>query len=104
MLGRKLKPITVDEMERAEVMILKLVQNDAFSEEITALREVEMENHKSVRMTKRSKKINIKKISSLLKLDPFIDNNGLLRVGGRLSKSEDLAEDLKGELQQKTKI
>ena len=35
--NRKVKPTTVDEMERAEVIILKLVQNDAFSGEIAAL-------------------------------------------------------------------
>ena len=81
-------------MEKAEVVILKLVQNHAFSDEIAALREVMAENHNDPRAKSRSKKKKIKVVSSLFQLDPFIDMNGLLRVGGRLSESRCLSEDL----------
>ena len=43
------RPITVSEMERAEIAILKLVQKQAFSAEIAALETVMAENHKDVR-------------------------------------------------------
>ncbi|CAB4008561.1 uncharacterized protein LOC110248158 [Paramuricea clavata] len=91
---QKLRPITVDEMEKAEIVILKLAQNDSFSDEIAALKEVLAENHSDPRAKISSEKKKVKTISSLFRLDPFIDRNGLLRVGGRLSKSRSLPEDL----------
>ena len=91
---QKPRPITVDEMEKAEIVILKLAQNDSFSDEIAALKEVLAENHSDPRAKIRSERKRIKTISSLFRLDPFIDRNGLLRVGGRLGKSRSLPEDL----------
>lgn len=91
----KPRPITVDEMEKAEIEILKLVQKHAFPDETAALKEVMAENNIDNRKTKRREKQNLKKTSSLFRLDPFIDEDDLLRVGGRLSKSDKLTEDLK---------
>ena len=91
---QKPRPITVDEMEKAEIVILKLAQNYSFSDEISALKEVLAENHSDPRAKIRSERKRIKTISSLFRLDPFIDRNGLLRVGGRLGKSISLPEDL----------
>jgi hypothetical protein len=91
---QKPRPITVDEMEKAEIVILKLAQNDSFSDEIAALKEVLAENHSDPRAKIRRERKRIKTISSLFRLDPFIDRNGLLRVGGRLGKSRSLPEDL----------
>ena len=65
---------TVDEREEAETLILKKVQRTAFADEITRL------------SSKRSSG-KCKKNSPLLKLSPFLDDCGLLRVGGRLEKS-----------------
>lgn len=66
-----------------------------FFDEIAALKEVLAENHNDNRTKKRSEKTKVKKISSLFRLDPFIDGEGMLRVGGRLSKSTELSENLK---------
>ena len=82
-------------MEKAEVVILKFVQRDAFRNEIIALEEISQENHNNYRTKKRNQKSVIKRISSLFRLDPFIDGHGLLRVGGRISKSTELSEDAK---------
>ncbi|XP_028404047.1 uncharacterized protein LOC114526670, partial [Dendronephthya gigantea] len=94
-LESKPKPITVDEIEKAEAVILKLTQKDAFLNEIVALKEVLAENHTDNRAKKRSENLKIKKTSSLFRLDPYIDEHGLLRVGGRLSKSTELSDDAK---------
>ena len=66
-----------------------------FFDEITALKEVLAENHNDNRTNNRSEKTKVKKISSLFRLDPFIDGEEMLRVGGRLSKSTELSENLK---------
>ena len=57
--------------QRAEHQIIRVSQRRHFSDEIKP-----MERNKCV-----------KKGSSIYKLDPYIDGNGLLRVGGRLNQS-----------------
>ena len=64
--------IMVDHIERAQNMIFKMVQYQSFENEIRSLK-------CNTRMVSKS--------SCLFKLDPFLDSNGLLRVGGRLKKS-----------------
>ena len=61
--------ISVDELEEAERAILMFVQRNIFPEEIKML-----------------KNGNIKRNSTIRKLDPILEN-GVLRVGGRLHKS-----------------
>ena len=58
-------------LEKAQKMIFKMLQQHLFSHEISLL--------KSNTMIHRS--------SSLFKLDPFLDTDGVLRVGGRLKRS-----------------
>ena len=43
----------------------------------------------------RTKKFEIKRSSALYRLDPILDKNGLIRVGGRLAKSHEFPEDFK---------
>ena len=65
---------TVAERQNAEMLILKEVQRTAFEDEIT-------------RLSRQEGNRKLVKNSPLLKLDPFLDDTGLLRVGGRLEKS-----------------
>ncbi|XP_011858918.1 PREDICTED: uncharacterized protein LOC105556434 [Vollenhovia emeryi] len=62
--------LTVEEIETAEVKILRIIQSSQFSEEIKGL--------KSKGVTNRNRIAN---------LNPFLDNDGLIRVGGRLRKA-----------------
>ncbi|XP_062608997.1 uncharacterized protein LOC134270774 [Saccostrea cucullata] len=68
-------------LEEAELTIVRLVQKEAFSEELNFFNDIkgceEVNRKKSVRRT-----------SSLYRLDPFLDYNDVLRVGGRLRKGE----------------
>jgi hypothetical protein len=64
---------SLEEREEAEQTIVKLVQEQAFSDEIKRL-----EAKGEVLMSKDSK---------LYKLSPFFDAEGILRVGGRLSQA-----------------
>ncbi|XP_076661053.1 uncharacterized protein LOC143364799 [Halictus rubicundus] len=69
--GRCHGPITVSEINRANNKIIKLTQETAFREELNDLKSGHALSTKS----------------KLLCLTPFLDENGLLRVGGRLQNS-----------------
>ena len=54
-------------LQKGETAVIKLYQRRAFEKEISTLE-------------------NGRVISSIYKLDPFLDNDGVLRVGGRINK------------------
>ncbi|KAI7803965.1 hypothetical protein IRJ41_014094 [Triplophysa rosa] len=63
---------SLEERTEAELFIIKLVQQESFSDEIKSL--------------KLKKVVNTKK-NRLYKLNLFLDKEGILRVGGRLSQA-----------------
>lgn len=65
------KPSSCVERNEAEIFIVKSVQRQAFHEEVKALLESS----------------TLKSTSSLYNLDPFLGEQGVLRVGGRLRKA-----------------
>lgn len=65
-------PITVREIRKATTALIRWAQSIDFAEEINQL----------------SKGEEIHKKSSILALNPFLDENGLLRVGGRIQNQE----------------
>jgi len=69
--NRSLGCLTVDELNESLNCLIKLAQHFMFSDEIYSL--------------KSNKLISSK--SKLLSLNPFLDSDGILRVGGRLNKS-----------------
>ncbi|CAB4012547.1 Hypothetical predicted protein [Paramuricea clavata] len=75
----------VEELLQAEVAIVKQVQEQAFSKEIQTLRS--MQKPDSGQDDVRRRKAVMKKTSSLYRLDPFLDKEGVLRVGGRLTRA-----------------
>lgn len=60
--------LTVDEMQNSLQVIIKCVQLEFFQDEILCL----------------SKNKPLKSSSSIISLNPFLDQNGILRVGGRI--------------------
>ena len=78
----KYVPVNVAEIEEAEREIIKQLQVKAFQAEINVLKSTA--KYKSLVKGNNGKRRKvIDKISSLYKLDPFIDEYGILRVGGR---------------------
>lgn len=65
-------PLVTNELKEAIQIILKQCQKDSFGPEL--------------RMLLKNK--SVKHNSTILNLNPFIDENGVLRVGGRLQQSE----------------
>ncbi|XP_025767154.1 uncharacterized protein LOC112848179 [Oreochromis niloticus] len=66
------KPLTADELSKATTVILLAVQQASFPEDLDAL----------------SKGADVSKRSALTKLNPIIDADGLLKVGGRLTLAD----------------
>ena len=78
------QPPSVEEMRRAELAIIKSVQKGAFAQEIKILNSLEVHDDVTSRDLARKRNSSMKRTSSLYRLDPFLDENGLLRVGGRI--------------------
>lgn len=68
---RSCEASSLEERREAELVIIKMVQEAAFSQEIHCLQ--------------RHKEMQIKDKTKLHKLCPFLDDQGILRVGGRLT-------------------
>jgi len=66
-------------IQKAESTIMKLVQLSHFSDEIQSLKSG----------------TSLKKSSTISQLDPFLDQQGILRIGGRLQESLVLSFNLK---------
>ena len=65
------KAASPEELLEAENFIIKSVQSQAFEEEISAL----------------TNNVSVKGTSPMFKLNPFVDESGVIRVGGRLQKA-----------------
>lgn len=79
--SQSIMPITVETMDHAEMVMVRAAQAIHFDDESKVLTLVSRESASS-------KNYAIKKSSPLNTLDPFMDSNGLLRVGGRLKDAE----------------
>ncbi|KAL0803288.1 hypothetical protein ABMA28_017228 [Loxostege sticticalis] len=71
--------IDCNTMRRAECLLLKQAQSDSFSEELSALKDGKC----------------VSRSSRLLTLCPIIDEQGLLRVGGRIDAAADVTLEMK---------
>lgn len=64
--------LSCDEISHASLLLARLSQRQSFSEDLVTL----------------SKQGQVSNKSKLIKLHPFLDENGLIRVGGRLNNSD----------------
>ena len=76
-----IEPLTADELREAEVWILNRDQRKYLGKEIDILRK-----RRETRNRKR-KKTFVPKSSLLYSLSPFLDEEGLSRLGGRIERS-----------------
>ena len=73
-------------MAQATEVIIKSVQRETFKEELNIIAQRSSRNDGSRNRTKANKK-SLKK-SSVYRLDLYIDDTGILRVGGRLHQTD----------------
>ena len=79
--------VTVAELQTAEKEVLKIVQREQFHEEIQVLEILKLVGEAPDRKTARQRNVAIKRSSCLYRLDPFLDEDGLIRVGGRIKRA-----------------
>lgn len=81
---------SVQELRNSEMVIIRSLQRAHFKEEMAILSRIEGNDERfEDRQKSRNRNKVLKKTSSLFRLDPFIDQDGLLRVGGRLSRASE---------------
>ena len=86
--GTSISPgLNVVDLEEAEVEILKQVQSDAFPSEIRSLQTIQTKSKNGSRELDKEKKALLRKASSLRSLDPVLDSDGIMRVGGRIRRA-----------------
>lgn len=85
----------IEQLDRAEKRILKLVQSGAFPKEMGALQKFQRADSKADRQFTKAKKYEIKKLSTLYCLDSFLDKDGLTCIVDRLGNSQEFTEDFK---------
>ena len=81
-------PPLVSELSQAENIILKSLQHHHLESEMKIFSKLDgNEDQFEDRQKARKRNNTVKLTSNLHKLDPFLDKDGLLRVGGRLKSS-----------------
>lgn len=84
-------PVTVETRSEAERFVIKAIQNEAFRDELSRLKnEPKPSRTGEPRLKNKERKYS----SPLYRLDPFVDNQGMLRIGGR-TKAASISEDVK---------
>ena len=84
----------VEDLAQAEIEIIRSVQHEHFEEEIKTLRSLNANGEFLSREAVKQRDSSLKKTSCMYRLDPYIDTNGILRVGGRLRKAN-MSESVK---------
>ncbi|XP_064644727.1 uncharacterized protein LOC135498401 [Lineus longissimus] len=80
-------PLKVEDLRKAELEICKAVQQENFSKDIAVLRKLKVEKTEKDDQAK-GRKLQIKGTSAIYRLGPFLDEDGVLRVGGRLRRAD----------------
>ncbi|XP_053395546.1 uncharacterized protein LOC128555836 [Mercenaria mercenaria] len=82
--------LSVSQLEKAEHAVIKVVQSKHFSKEIQLLKGIHRESASDLsnRQAVHECKTVLRSKSTLYRLDPFLGQNGILGVGGRLQHSK----------------
>jgi len=79
--------ITTELLQRAETVIIKFVQAQYFADELQILHNLDADSE-TERCTEKKKRKTLKKTSNIRKLDPYIDEDGLIRVGACIESAD----------------
>ena len=81
--------VSAEDLQRAEQGIIKAIQHEAFRKEVDLLTSTQNRHESKDRARK-----GMTRSSSIHRLDPFLDEYGILRVGGRIEWT-DLSYEMK---------
>ena len=79
--------LTLPELQQAKKTSIKCLQYENFLEELEVLRHINATPAETSRDQSKRKRQVLRKASSLYKLDPLLDQDGLIRVGGRIRRA-----------------
>ncbi|XP_022102427.1 uncharacterized protein LOC110985605 [Acanthaster planci] len=82
------EPATVEELYQSEVEIIRLLQRHSFAGEMKILESLDVSSNCVDRQTAGVRNKAMRKTSCLYRLDPFIDEDGVMRVGGRIKRAD----------------
>ena len=71
------EPVKVDQICKAEMIIIRLVQKEAFKDELSVLHTLQVGEVNSGREVAKKRNNAMKQTSSLFRLDPYVDSYGL---------------------------
>lgn len=80
--------VTLPEFQEAEKTIIRCLQYEHFHAELQILCDLNVTDGETNRVQARKRNQELRKTSSLYKLDPFVDQDGLIRVGGRIRRAD----------------
>ena len=81
-------PLLAEEIQNAKLKIVQSIQHFHFQDTLALLSSLEGNETKfQDRTNSRMRKASMRPTSNLYKLDPFLDEKGVIRVGGRLKNS-----------------
>lgn len=78
--------VTLQELQEAQKALIKSVQWEHFCEELEALHNLHVTGEVTDRKATRVRNESLGKSSSLFRSDPYLDDDGLIRVGGRIKR------------------
>ena len=77
----------VEDLAQAELEIIHSLQHEHFKEEIKTLHSLDTNGEFLSREAAKQRDASLKKTSCMYRLDPYLDADGILRVGGRLRRA-----------------
>ena len=88
------EPVQVKDLRTAELEIIRLTQQEAFEEEIKILKHLKVNDSNLDRKAAWARNTTMKGTSQLYRLDPFLDDEAIIRVGGRI-RNASYSSDIK---------
>ena len=79
--------VSLSKIHESEKEILRALQWKHFSNEVQALKSLKVKETDVSRNMARKRNQEIKRYGSLYRLDPFLDDDGLICVGGRIKRA-----------------
>ena len=75
--------VSGEDLQKAEQRIMKAIQHEAFTKEVELLKSAKHRHERKDRARK-----GMTRSSSIHRLDPFLDEYAILRVGGRIEQAD----------------